>query len=187
VVEHVVGPEQTEAGRAACVQHERWQPEAGRRRLRSGERGTDDQARQPRPFVLLLLGQERREHVANAAGRLHGGVECEDLGDAVAGHVGRDGVRHLDEGEPRVPRRVRRVEGRVEDGYGEPARVERAGELQHRADVALERQREQRDAGGSSTPHVVGFASNGHSCRPAARFLPSRMMLLSLILTVINS
>jgi hypothetical protein len=46
----------------------------------------------------------------------------------------------------------------VEDGDGEPPRVQRAGELQHRADVALERQRKQRDVGGGPVP-----VSSGHS------------------------
>jgi len=79
-----------------------------------------------------------------AASACSSDVEAEDLGDAVGGgrHGLQDGVRHVDEGEPRVARGVRRVERRVKDRDGEPPRVERAGQLQHRADVALERQRE---------------------------------------------
>ena len=76
-----------------------------------------------------------------AASACSSDVEAEDLG-----HGLRDGVRHVDEGEPRVARGVRRVERRVKDRDGEPPRVERAGQLQHRADVALERQREQHHA-----------------------------------------
>jgi hypothetical protein len=60
-----------------------------------------------------------------------------------------------------VARGVRRVERRVEDGDGEPPRVERAGELQHRADVALERQREQNDA--SAEGRRCWTAPSGHS------------------------
>lgn len=71
-----------------------------------------------------------------------------------------------------MPCRFRRVEGRVEDSDGEPLRVEHACELQHRADVPLERQGEQRDAHGT-TP-VLGCS--GHSCRSAARLLLARMM-----------
>ena len=61
-----------------------------------------------------------------------------------------------------MPRGVRGVEGRVEDGDGKPPRVERAGELQHRVDVALERQRKQRDAGGGPVP-----VYSGHSRSPS--------------------
>jgi len=150
VVEHVVdvGPEQPEAGGAAGLKHERGNPEASAGVLRGGEGGVEDEARQPR---CPLLCEERRERVADVARGLHGGVQGEELGDAAVVRRGRHGlrddVRHGDEGDPgRVARGVRRVERRVEDGDGEPPRVQRAGEVQHRAEVALERQWAQHDA-----------------------------------------
>ena len=154
----------------AGVEHECGQAEGGGGLLGGGEGGVEDQAHQPGLPLRRRRSHERRERGADAPGGLHGGVEGKDLGDAVgAGGAGglRDGVGHRDEGEARVARGVRRVERRVEDGDCEPPRAERAGQLQHRADVALERQREQRDAG--SAP-AVRFSSSGaasHSRSPA--------------------
>ncbi|RCV10107.1 hypothetical protein SETIT_2G085400v2 [Setaria italica] len=59
------------------------------------------------------------------------------------GDVGRDAVGHGQESELQAVRGVRRG---VEHGDCEAPRVERVGELQHRVDVALERQREHQDA-----------------------------------------
>ena len=48
--------------------------------------------------------------------------------------------------------RAQRVEARVEDGDGEPPRVERAGQVHHRVDVALERQWEHQRAAAPGLP-----------------------------------
>jgi len=79
------------------LQHERGQPERSLVVLRGGERGVEDEARQP---GLRLVRKEQRERIVDVAGRLHGGGEGEDVGVAInrRGHSLWDDVRHGEEG-----------------------------------------------------------------------------------------
>ena len=149
---HVVGEVAAKAGGAAGAEHERGDPQPGGGLLHGEEMGVDDEARDA--GLPLAGGDHRGEHLADVGRRrgaalvlrgLHGGVHGEDdLGAATArGDVGRDAVGDLDDRELRVARRVERVEAGVEHGDAQAAAaVERAGQLQHRVGVALERQRE---------------------------------------------
>ena len=83
MVEHVVGPEEAEAGSAAGVEHERGQAEGGGVLLGGREGGVEDQARQPGLPLRRRRRHERRERGADTPGGLHGVVEGNDLGDAV--------------------------------------------------------------------------------------------------------
>ena len=151
MVKHWVSHEASEAGRARRPQHERL--EADRRGgPRHGEEvGVEDDAR---GGGLLLVREHRLEDAPEGRRllRLHGGVHGVEDADDVAGRgdAGGDAVGHGHEPELRTAPGVRRVEARVVHGDGEPPRVERVGQLQHRVDVALERQREHQDAARAS-------------------------------------
>ena len=151
--ERGVGEVAAEAGGAAGAEHERGEAELGGGLLRGHEVTVDDEARRAGLPPLVVGGDHRREHVAEGRRRLtavHGDVQgYDDVDDVtIRGDVGRDAVGHLGERELRVARRVDRVEAGVEHGDGQlaaaaaTAAVERAGALQHRVDVALERKRE---------------------------------------------
>jgi hypothetical protein len=116
----------------ACHVHEREQVRVG------------DEARD----LLLLLLQQRGQALPERG--LARAVHGEDV---LHGHPHRvRAVRRRpveldgDEVVGRVLGRVRRVEVGVEDGDGEAARVEQAGELEHGVDVALVREREEEHA-----------------------------------------
>jgi len=94
------------------------------------------------------------------------GQELRDDVGAGGGDLGGERLVDGDEGElvGRVARGVGGVEaGVAEDRHGEPPRMEQRGELEHRTDVALERQREQHDA-----PAALLLLS-GHGRSPVER------------------
>lgn len=107
------------------------------------------------PRVLLL--QQRGQALPER--RLARAVQLEY---ALGGHLRRVALRRAvrdgDEVVGRVAGRVGSVEVGVEDGDGEATRVEEAGELEHRVNVALVREREQQHAaavgGGRISPGV---------------------------------
>jgi hypothetical protein len=137
-----VGEHAAERGGAVCPQHERRDAQPVCRAQRRVALPVDHRARD-----VLATTEQRREGLPE--GRLAGGVQGQELRDDV-GAEGRDlvGERRLvdgDEGELRVARGVGGVEAGVEDRHGEAPRMEQLGELEHRTDVALERQREQHD------------------------------------------
>ena len=148
MVKHWVSHEASEAGRARRPQHERLEADRRGGPGHGEEVGVEDDARGG--GLLLLVREHRLEDASEGRRllRLHGGVHGVEDSDDVAGRgdAGGDIVEHGHEPELRAARGVRGVEGHVEHGDGEPPRVERVGQLQHRVDVALERQREKQHA-----------------------------------------
>ena len=71
------------------------------------------------------------------------GEEWREEGLGAGGDLVGEGLADGDEGEPRVPRGVGRVEVGVEHGDAETPRAEEPRELEHRGGVALGREGEQ--------------------------------------------
>ena len=168
VGEHGERREHAEAGSAAGAQHERGHAEPPRNVQERQKVGVGDEARDVVLPRCLLLRLRRRQQRGQALPErsLTGAVHGEDVLD---GHlegiraalrrqaVGDDG--HGDEVVGRVAGLVGGVEVGVEDGDGEPARVEEAGELEHGVDVALVREREEQHA--AAPVAGGGVSSNG--------------------------
>jgi len=146
-VKHGVRHEASEAGSAGGAQHQRPEPDRRSSAGHGEEVGVEDDARGRGQRLVRDHGLEDGPEGRRPVG-LHGGVHGLDDVDDVPGRrdVGRDAVGDRHELELPVARGVRRVEARVEHGHREPPRVQHVAQLQHRVDVALERQREHQDA-----------------------------------------
>ena len=145
VAEERVGEEAGEAGGAAGAEHEGGHGEPPGHLDHAQEVRVGDEARDGVPGIL---GQDGGEAVPERG--LARGVERADvLNDVADGDRRRAGAGHAvgdgDEAVLRVARGVRGVEVGVEDGDGEAAGAEDAGEPEHGVDVALVREREQED------------------------------------------
>jgi hypothetical protein len=144
LVKHGISQEAAEARGAGGSQHHCGHAEPPRHLQQRQQVRVADQARDdvvPRVLLLQQRGQALPER------RLARAVQLEY---ALGGHLRRVALRRAvrdgDEVVGRVAGRVGSVEVGVEDGDGEAARVEEAGELEHRINVALVREREQQHA-----------------------------------------
>nr|TKW31279.1 hypothetical protein SEVIR_2G095240v2 [Setaria viridis] len=158
VAEHGERREAAEAGGAAHAQRQRRHAEPPRHAQQRQQVRVGDEARDVlRPGSLPL--QQGGEALSER--RLARAVHGEDV---VHGRLHRVRAvrRHAvvgdgDEVVGGVGGRVGRVEAGVEDGDGEAARVEEAGELEHGVDMALVREREEQHA-----PPPAASSGGGH-------------------------